>query len=188
VQVWTNTCCSHQLHGQDPDEVDDVRTVAAGATPGALAAAARKLEHELGVPQATTRSAHAAFLTRLVYCAADAAPGTNPAAPPQPTGWGEHEMDYIVFMRCGDRGAAHAPAAPPLDPNPDEVAEVRWVTRAELSEMMAPASGLRWSPWFRIIAERFLQRWWGDLAGVFAGRHADWGSIHNVLPSRGSSA
>ena len=28
VQVWTNTCCSHQLHGQEPDEMDGSRRCA----------------------------------------------------------------------------------------------------------------------------------------------------------------
>ena len=28
---------------------------------------------------------------------------------------------------------------------------------------MKPESGLLWSPWFRIIAERFLPAWWEDL-------------------------
>ena len=56
------------------------------------------------------------------------------------------------------------------------------MTRSELAEMMAPASGLRWSPWFRIIAERFLPAWWADLDAVLADdKHADRGTIHHVL-------
>ena len=43
-----------------------------------------------------------------------------------------------------------------IEPNPEEVDDFRWVTRDELREMMDPKSGLRWSPWFRIIAEKFL--------------------------------
>ena len=37
------------------------------------------------------------------------------------------------------------------------------MTREELARMMDTSSGLLWSPWFRIIAERFLGRWWSDL-------------------------
>jgi hypothetical protein len=46
-----------------------------------------------------------------------------------------------------------------VDPNPDEVAATRLVTEPELREMMAPESGLAWSPWFRIIASNFLSKY-----------------------------
>lgn len=46
--VWTNTCCSHQLYGQEPNEIDSDDDIASGTVPGAKAAAVRKLAHELG--------------------------------------------------------------------------------------------------------------------------------------------
>ena len=82
------------------------------------------------------------YLTRLHYCAADTASG------PPGAQWGEHEVDYILFAR----------ADVDLQPNPEEVADTRHVTEAELRAMMAPDSGLAWSPWFRIIARNFLSR------------------------------
>ena len=82
------------------------------------------------------------YLTRLHYCAADTASG------PPGAQWGEHEIDYILF----------AQADVSVDPNPDEVAATRYVTEPELRKMMAPESGLSWSPWFRIIATNFLSK------------------------------
>ena len=42
--VWTNTCCSHQLTGQKPDEMDDEASVASGTCVGAKRAAVRKMK------------------------------------------------------------------------------------------------------------------------------------------------
>lgn len=48
--VWTNTCCSHQLSGFDPPEVDLPEAVSNGSVMGSKRAAVRKLGHELGIP------------------------------------------------------------------------------------------------------------------------------------------
>ena len=164
--VWTNTCCSHPLSGFTPSELDTAADVAAGRAPGATRAAIRKLGHELGVDAAAVPAGAFKFLTRLHYCARDTA--THGADSP----WGEHEMDYILAARI--EGLA-------LAPNPEEVSEVRYVTAEELAAMMAPDSGLAWSPWFRIIATRFLPRWWADLdATLLSDAHVD-AAIHKVL-------
>ena len=42
--VWTNTCCSHPLHGYTPTEVDRPQDVASGAVPGAQARRPNKLK------------------------------------------------------------------------------------------------------------------------------------------------
>ncbi len=145
--VWTNTCCSHPLYGFTPTEIDSDEEIAQGTVSGAKAAAIRKLDHELGIPVGTVSADSFKFLTRLHYWAADVVTH-GPQSP-----WGEHEIDYILFLQ----------ADVPLAPNPEEVSGTRYVTLAELQEMMKVESGLLWSPWFRIIAERFLVHWWKDL-------------------------
>ena len=52
----------------------------------------------------------------------------------------------------------------------------------ELKKMMDKSSGLRWSPWFRIIAEKFLYQWWGDLdAALGTDKYVDVKTIHKVM-------
>lgn len=163
--VWTNTCCSHQLYGQSPDEVDGAAAIADGSVPGARAAAVRKLSHELGIDPGALPASRFKFLTRLHYCAADVATH-GPQSP-----WGEHEIDYILLAR----------ADVALAPNPDEVADVRHVSADELAAMMAPDSGLAWSPWFRLIAAHLLPTWWADLdAALRSDAHVDAGTIHRL--------
>ncbi len=69
--VWTNTCCSHPLHGMDVNEVDGPESVRDGSVAGAKAGAVRKLEHELGIPLGDLRPERFKFLTRVHYWAAD---------------------------------------------------------------------------------------------------------------------
>ncbi len=104
--VWTNTCCSHPLYGQQPDEVDLPAAVADGTTPGVKAAAVRKLEHELGIAPEQVPMQGFRFLTRLHYCAAD----THTWGPQAE--WGEHEVDYILFIRV--RNTVHVQSACPI--------------------------------------------------------------------------
>jgi len=163
--VWTNTCCSHPLYGQEPSEVDEPASVADGTVPGAKYAAVRKLGHELGVPPAQVPLSAFRFLTRLHYCAAD----TVTHGPDSP--WGEHEIDYILF----------AQTEVDLEPNPEEVQATKYVSREELREMMRPDSGLLWSPWFRIIVENFLDKWWADLdAAVGSNRFLETDKVHDL--------
>lgn len=145
--VWTNTCCSHPLFGYDPTEVDTPADLASGLTPGVKRAALRKLDHELGIDPASLKIEQFKFLTRLHYWAADVV--THGKESP----FGEHEIDYILFIK----------AKVDCVPNSEEVSDYKYVSHDELNRMMEPDSGLLWSPWFRIIAERFLGRWWDDL-------------------------
>ena len=142
--VWTNTCCSHPLRGP---ETDTPESVVDGTVPGVKRAAIRKLEHELGIMPDQVDPDNFKFLTRLHYWAADTM--THGKESP----WGEHEIDYVLFIKADVKCA----------PNPEEVGGIQYVTLPELKAMMEPSSGLTWSPWFRIIVERFLEPWWKDL-------------------------
>ena len=198
--AWTNTCCSHPLHGQIPDEVsgarvdgDDEMEAAkrwrlpgdeeVGSTVlGCIRAARRKLEHELGIAPEDVPVSSFAFLGRIYYRA------------PSDDTWGEHEVDYLFL--CKPRGGAMGANAlgggdasggeVPLRPNPEEVEAVRNVTLDELRELLAEAdacedgdaNGLKISPWFRLIADRLLAPWWehaaaGDLVPKTHGLPSD---------------
>jgi isopentenyl-diphosphate delta-isomerase len=122
--VWTNTCCSHQLYGQTPNEVDSDADIASGAVPGAKAAAVRKLQHELGIDPEALPASSFTYLTRLHYCAAD----TDTHGPASP--WGEHEVDYILL----------AQADVELAPNPEEV-QVRAGLSRGREEGRKPSAG-----------------------------------------------
>jgi hypothetical protein len=78
-------------------------------------------------------------------------------------------MDYILFIQ----------AKVDVTANPEEVRDHKYVTHDELKRMMDPSAGLLWSPWFRIIAERFLVDWWSDLSATLTtDKHVDLKEIH----------
>jgi isopentenyl-diphosphate Delta-isomerase len=93
------------------------------------AAADRRLREELGVSTPLTE-------TRIVEYEADVGNGLY-----------EHERVHM-FLGKADR-ATLVPV-----PNPDEVAEARWITPTELhGELRAQPE--RFTPWFRIYVERY---------------------------------
>eukprot|EP00041_Stephanoeca_diplocostata_P004643 m.48521 g.48521 ORF g.48521 m.48521 type:complete len:315 (-) comp15261_c0_seq2:101-1045(-) len=161
--VWTNTCCSHPLFGFEDTEVDTREQVADGTVPGVKRAAVRKLQHELGIKPAQLNIDGFKFLTRLHYWAADVVTHGQKAP------FGEHEIDYILFIQ----------ADVDVNGNPEEVRDHKYVSQEELRDMMDAESGLLWSPWFRIIAERFLSKWWADLnTTLCTDKHVDVSNIH----------
>jgi len=134
--LWTNTCCSHPLAiTSERGPTSDL----AGFVEGVKTAAIRKLDHELGIPNEDVPFDIFKFLTRIHYMA------------PSSGHWGEHEIDYILF--------AHA--NPKLQPSPNEVRDVKWVSKDELKAMFADPE-YHFTPWFKLICENYLFNWWGQ--------------------------
>ncbi|KAB8208449.1 NUDIX hydrolase domain-like protein [Aspergillus parasiticus] len=73
------------------------------------------------------------FLTRVHYKA------------PSDGKWGEHEMDYILFIQ----------ADVDLAVNRNEVQDFRWVSPEDLKRMFS-TPGLQYTPWFKLICESLL--------------------------------
>ncbi|KAJ3064084.1 isopentenyl-diphosphate delta-isomerase idi1 [Podochytrium sp. JEL0797] len=135
---FTNTCCSHPLAVED--ELEEELQI------GARRAAQRKLEHELGIKANQVPLDKFQFLTKIHYLA------------PSDGIWGEHEIDYIFFIK----------ADVDLEPSANEVKSVQYVSKDELKQMFetAEANGILMTPWFRLIAENFLYKWWDSLDTV----------------------
>ncbi|GAA5946048.1 hypothetical protein JCM3775_007201 [Rhodotorula graminis] len=106
---------------------------------GVRRAAARKLVHELGIPT-TYALDDFAYLTRIHYYA------------PSDEIWAEHEIDYILFLTLD----------PKFEVNPNEVSGTKWLSKAELDAFFQDPTST-FTPWFRLIAESFLYKWWDAL-------------------------
>lgn len=134
--MWTNTCCSHPLGipGETGSEFK-------AAIQGVRRAAQRKLGHELGIKPEQVPLDKFHFLTRIHY-----------KAPSGDGKWGEHEIDYILFIK----------ADVDLDVNPNEVRDVRYVSEEDLKSMFTQAD-LPFTPWFQLICNTMLFEWWQNL-------------------------
>ncbi|BFZ60197.1 isopentenyl-diphosphate delta-isomerase idi1 [Saitoella coloradoensis] len=135
--MWTNTCCSHPLSipGETGSDL-------ASAVLGVKRAAVRKLDQELGIPAGQVPLEKFTYLTRIHYVA------------PSDGLWGEHEIDYILFIRAPVTYAA----------NPNEIKDAKYVSREEMQNMFVdPAYEGKFTPWFKLICETFLFKWWKEL-------------------------
>lgn len=133
--MWTNTCCSHPLGvpSETGSELD-------AAVAGVRRAAQRKLDQELGIQSAQVPLDKFDFLTRIHYLA------------PSDGKWGEHEIDYILFIK----------ANVDLAINPNEVQDYKYVSVEELKTMFEDRA-LKFTPWFKLICTSMLFEWWQHL-------------------------
>ena len=156
----------------EPNEVDTPDDVKTGTVMGVKHAAVRKLQHELGIPVAQVDATKMKFLTRLHYWAADTV--THGEASP----WGEHEIDYVLLLAVDHKSQLT------IQPHPDEVDNVKWVSIDELQDMLKDKS-LLFSPWFRLIVQRWLLTWWKDLdAALNTSKYCDYEHIHEFDPPK----
>lgn len=144
--MWTNTCCSHPLCV--PEELGaatanadkpDIHSLSSSIA-GVKNAARRKLNHELGIKSIEVPVSDFHFLTRIHYMA------------PSNGAWGEHEIDYILIIKSDAK--VHA--------NPNEVKDYKYVTKDELKKMFE-SRNLKFTPWFKLICESYLFKWWDHL-------------------------
>lgn len=133
--MWTNTCCSHPLGvpGETGSNLPD-------AIAGVKRAAQRKLDHELGIKKEQVPFEDFHFLTRIHYKA------------PSDGKWGEHEVDYILFIK----------ANVDLAPSPNEVQATQYCSAEKLKQLFEDPS-LKFTPWFKLICNSMLFEWWENL-------------------------
>ena len=84
------------------------------------------------------------FLTRIHYRA-----GSDKL-------WGEHEIDYVLFMRKGVS----------LQPRANEVKDCWYASQDQIRELLQKTSEdpkTLVTPWFKMIADHFLFTWWDSL-------------------------
>lgn len=132
---FTNSCCSHPLN--NPGELEENDAM------GVKRAAQRRLKAELGIPLEEVDLNEMNYLTRIYYKA-------------QSDGiWGEHEIDYILFLRKNVT----------LNPDPNEIKSYCYVSKEELKEILKKSARgeIKLTPWFKIIADAFLFKWWDNL-------------------------
>ena len=144
-----------------PEERDETDGI------GVRRAAVRKLEQELGIKDVGVDDL--AYVGRFRYQAR------------QDETWIEREVDHLLVGRVSDLS---------VNPNPNEVAEVRWVSHDDLESMLIeedPEHPV--APWFRCIAARLMtDAWWTattpeDIQALHDERIHDLGDVSHMLPN-----
>ncbi|XP_003742625.2 isopentenyl-diphosphate Delta-isomerase 1-like [Galendromus occidentalis] len=133
---YTNSCCSHPLANSSELTADPIL--------GVKRAAQRRMFVELGIPPKELPLEAFNYLTRILYKASS--DGT----------WGEHEIDYILFVRKDLER---------IEANQNEVKSLRFIRRDQIDDFVdnLAAEGHSLTPWFKLILNTFLKKWWDNL-------------------------
>jgi len=153
--VWANSCCSHPLHSEEEMELKNAL--------GVKRAAVRKLEQELGIHPSQVPIEKFDFVTKMRYQAR------------QDEDWIEREIDHCLVI--------HADVD--VNPNPNEVSEIKWVSQADLEEMLVADDNENViAPWFRCIAARIMNDdWWRPGCVSADDSIHDMGDVSHMLPN-----
>tara|TARA_B100000212_G_C27380685_1_gene536898 strand:- start:2723 stop:4132 length:1410 start_codon:yes stop_codon:yes gene_type:complete len=130
---------------------------------GVKRAAVRKLEQELGIHPSQVPIEKFEFITKMRYQAR------------QDEEWIEREVDHCLII--------HADVD--LNPNENEVSEVKWVSQQELAYMLGSnKSEAVIAPWFRCIAARIMDDdWWRPGCAKSDSVIHDMGDVSYMLPN-----
>jgi isopentenyl-diphosphate delta-isomerase len=83
-------------------------------------------------------------------------------------------VDYLLFLHRDVK----------VQPNPEEVADIQYVNREQLKEIIRKADagedGIMLSPWFRIVADNFLLDWWKRVEDGTLAEAVDMATIHKL--------
>lgn len=131
-----NACCSHPLFDAQGEKEEENAL-------GVRIAAQRRLQHELGIPKHEVDLNALQYLTRIHYKSV----GDGE--------WGEHEIDYILFL--------HKDVT--LNPNPNEVSDLRFVPKSEFKSFLSSVKDPV-SPWFQLVVKHRLNTWWENLSDL----------------------
>ncbi len=153
--VWANSCCSHPLHSDEEMELKNAL--------GVKRAAVRKLEQELGIHPSQVPLEKFDFVTKMRYQAR------------QDEDWIEREIDHCLVIHTDVD----------VNPNPNEVSEIKWVSQEELEEMLVSDDSENViAPWFRCIAARIMDDdWWRPGCVSADDLIHDMGDVSHMLPN-----
>jgi isopentenyl-diphosphate delta-isomerase len=67
-----------------------------------------------------------------------------------------------------------------VEPRSNEVASVKYVTQQQLRDLMN-SKDVKITPWFKIVADKFLFTWWDALTKGQLEKHQDHKTIHSMV-------